>query len=302
MIKNKKVLKLAILAGIISMITVIKANADVTKTNDIEVEEIKSSEQRNSDIISDLAKKKEDLEKKEKSVYIGGNSSPTKVIIDPATGDYYIKKTPEDLKRIENGLKSLQEKDVKKNMEYEEESFFNKLFKSNSNESDKYITFNAKLPSVSIDKKGVRYTLDIYSDRARKNNIIKNNSDFDLSLSKDNSIDIEFIYEKYKHEPHPHFLTRFEGNSKLNQSHYYPYGDDLTIKVSFFQWDTKFPKDINFPEKLIIKGENIRGNFICDKIKSNFVHSGESYSLEYNCPEVPNVNDMQGKMEIRFLK
>lgn len=78
--------------------------------------------------------------------------------------------------------------------------------------------------------------------------------------------------------------------------------DDLYFNqtLKFFVWDVSIKDKIEVPQEVFIWTPHSIKNFKCDLNQNDFVHDGSSYVVEYNCPELPILNDYDKNLKIYF--
>lgn len=78
--------------------------------------------------------------------------------------------------------------------------------------------------------------------------------------------------------------------------------DDLYFNqtLKFFLWDVSIKEKLEIPKEVFIWTPHSPKNFKCDLYENDFVHAGASYSVEYNCPELPILNDYDKNLRIYF--
>ncbi len=154
--------------------------------------------------------------------------------------------------------------------------------KINSNEYIEFYPNNVKLTDLK-NLKFYNINIDFEKD------LYINNTNFRIENGSPATIDINFRYEK----------KIIKSNKEYEDDKLY---ENINLGVKFIQKNVFYKDYLNFPMNIAITGNHLEKNYICSKIEDAFINMGQTYVIEYSCPELPNIYDYKEKMRIELIR
>lgn len=188
---------------------------------------------------------------------------------------------PSKLIKIEDALKTLDEKNKSKNGLL---NINKEIYNTKNMEYIEFYPRNVKL-NKNNNIENYNFTLNLNKD----NHI--NNTKFNKANADHSLIKISFEHEKIINNKKDSF-------GLYNQKDFV---ESVKMDVTFYQTNVKFKSSLNLPNQILIIADHLDKNYNCKKVEDTFLNMGANYIVQYDCPLLPNIYDYKGTFKILLL-